>query len=116
MSNEPIQLSAEETKEIQGMMKENAKKAKMGGVRKKSKKAAPQKSKKKKSNVEADIESAYRQMKKILKVRTKSDLIEIIWTYGVQLREMQHALQVLLEENKELKGNEAVQESENEEK
>lgn len=53
---------------------------------------------------QAEIKKSFGNLKKLLKVKSKSELIEIIWTYGIQLQEMQRVAQMLFEENKELKG------------
>ena len=45
-----------------------------------------------------------RKLKKVLKLRSKSQLIDIVISYGSDLREMQAALKQLHEENKSLKG------------
>lgn len=79
-----IELTAEETKQINAMLNENAKSVEQ-------------------EEVEQSVDEHYRAMKKLLKVRTKSQLIEIIWSYGMNLREMQEVAKILLEENTELK-------------
>tara|TARA_R110002096_G_scaffold341568_1_gene534518 strand:+ start:92 stop:394 length:303 start_codon:yes stop_codon:yes gene_type:complete len=84
---EALKLSQEETQIINDMMEDNKEKAEQ----------------EKKQQVFDSVDQAYKHMKKLLKLKTKSQLIEIIWTYGLEARNMQHALQVMLEENKELK-------------
>lgn len=54
-------------------------------------------------DAQAEVKKAFEQMKKLLKPRSKHELIELIWTYGAQLQEMQRVAQMLLEENKQLK-------------
>lgn len=49
-----------------------------------------------------EVDDAYRAMKKLLKLRSKSELIEVVWTYGLQIKEMQHMLQLAIEDNKSL--------------
>jgi len=46
----------------------------------------------------------YRQLKKVLKLRSKSDLIKIVVQYASDLQECQAMLKQLYEENKKLKG------------
>lgn len=104
---EPIELSAEETKEINKMMKENAKNAKKY---KNAEKASDDK------QVRKEVQEAFNGMKRLLKSRSKSELIEIIWNYGANLQEMQRVAQILLEENKELKVQLGLEESEEQDK
>lgn len=49
-----------------------------------------------------EVDKAYRQMKKLLKLRSKSQLIEVVWQYGLQIKELQHMLQLAIEDNKKL--------------
>ena len=61
---------------------------------------------KQKKEFEEALESSkeiFRQLKKVLKLRSKSQLIGIVITYSDQLTEMQGMLKQLHEENKELK-------------
>ena len=88
-----ITLSEEESNEIVEMMKENQKGAP---------KQQPQTSKEVKKE-QKNVKQQYNQIKKLLKSRSKTELIELVWTYGVELNSMQHAAQILLEENKQLK-------------
>ncbi len=46
----------------------------------------------------------YRGLKKVLKLRSKGQLIDIVINYASDLQELQGICQQLLEENKELKG------------
>lgn len=64
--------------------------------------------KKKISKAEVDqelknVKEICKQLKKTLKVRTKSQLIEIIIAYSSDLQEMQNVAKQLFEENKALK-------------
>ena len=107
--SESIKLSEKESDEIAKMMQANQAE---GAYKSKGKGARRQKAKKPKqaplseeqAAAQSQAEDAYRQVKKLLKLRTKNELIEIVWSYGAQLQEMQHVAQLLLEENKELKG------------
>lgn len=94
------ELSLEESQEINEMMKDNASKSKL---KSKSKSRQPPKKSKARQKADLQVEEAYKSMKKILKLRSKKELIEIVWNYGVQLREFQNVCQQLLEENKALK-------------
>lgn len=46
----------------------------------------------------------YRRLKKILKGKSKSELINLVVTYASDLQEVRGMAQQLLEENKKLKG------------
>lgn len=87
-----IQLSEEETKEIEAMMADNVAKAESEET-KKTKSEEQLKA-------EAEMAAAFKKMKRALKVHSKSQLIEIIWQYGINISEMQQVSQILLEENK----------------
>lgn len=50
------------------------------------------------------FKSAFLQLKKVLKRRSKQELIVIVWTYANELTQLQYVAQQLLEENKKLKG------------
>lgn len=108
--SDAIELSEEESKEIEKMMEANKaegayKATGKGGRRVKAKKPKQNKNiSKEQLEAQGQAEDAYRQVKKLLKLRTKNELIEIVWSYGAQLQEMQHVAQLLLEENKQLKG------------
>jgi len=95
------ELSLEESQEINEMMKDNASKYKS---------RQPPKKTKARQKADLQVEEAYKSMKKILKLRSKKELIEIVWNYGVQLREFQNVCQQLLEENKALKSGETTNE------
>jgi len=82
--NNNLQLSEEETKIINEMMEDNKKTIEA-------------------EQAEKTVDECYKSMKKLLKMRSKTELIEVVWNYGIQLRSMQHALQVMLDENAELK-------------
>lgn len=88
--NDSRELSLEESQEINEMMKQNQRQSK------------PKKSAKR-IKADEEVDNAYKAMKKLLKMRTKSELIEIVWSYGVQLREFQEVCKQLLEENESLK-------------
>ena len=91
MTNNAIQLDEEETLEIQKMLSENEKQL-------------PTKKTEEQIKVEQASKEAFKELKRTLKARSKTELIELIWHYGIQLQQMQHISQILLEENKELKG------------
>lgn len=88
---EVITLSEEETKEIEKVLKERQKGAKQP-------KEDPKVVKAKK-----EARESFLHIKKVLKSYTKNQLIELVWTYGVEIHNMQNAAQVLFEENEELK-------------
>jgi len=98
-----VKLSASETADVEKVLKSRSQK---GSKEQKPKQSQRNKTSKPDEVVEAQAEAtrAYKAMKKLLKPRTKTELIELLWTYGIQLQQMQHACQVLIEENKELKG------------
>ena len=89
------ELSLEESQEINKMMEQN----------KNQSKTKVQKPKKSAKRIEADkeVDAAYKSMKKLLKLRSKKELIEVIWSYGIQLREFQEVCKQLLEENEAIK-------------
>ena len=82
-ANEPIELSAEETQIVKEMMEDNADKAAQ-------------------EQAEYGVKEAFRAMKKTLKTRSKSQLIDVIWQYASNLQEMQEVAKALLNDNKEL--------------
>ena len=88
-----IELSLEETKEIEQMMESN----KLNSEVQNNEEPEDIKIAKK------EMKKAFQEMKKILKLRSKGELIELVWTYGVQLQEMQRVAQQLFEENQKLK-------------
>ena len=95
-----IKLSEEETKEIEKVLIDNKKRADNSN---------PEVIKAKK-----EAREAFLGIKKLLKQRNKNELIEMIWNYGTEFQSLQHAAQVLFEENQELKkqlGVEDVEES-----
>lgn len=104
-----IQLSEQETADVVEVLK-----SRQSGSKKSPKnpykKSQRQKHNKKSSKpehvqqAEAEVKKAFNDMKKLLKNRSKHELIELIWSYGAQLQEMQFVAQQLLEENKQLKG------------
>ena len=53
-----------------------------------------------------ESKEACRQLKKVLKLRSKSELINLVIAYGSDLREQQMLNRVLLEENNILKSEE----------
>ena len=85
-----IQLTEEETKQINEMMADNAEQESVQELPINE-------------EAQAAIETAYKDMKKLLKRRSKNELVHVVWTYATQLQEMQRVAQILLEENKELK-------------
>jgi len=78
------ELSEEETDDIAAIMKSN-------------------KESKQQQAATEEVELQYGTLKRTLKAYSKSQLIEIIWAYGLQLQEIQSAATFLLEENKALK-------------
>ena len=54
--------------------------------------------------VKNDFQSTLRSLKKQLKTRSKSGLIRIIFEQSIQFHELQNISKQLLEENKQLKG------------
>lgn len=102
MSN--IKLSKSETQNIEQVMKSRSK----SKPQKPKSKSKPHRNRTSKPDevmeAQQTAQEAFSAMKKLLKPRSKSELIELVWTYGVQLQQLQHACQILLEENKELKG------------
>lgn len=107
--SESIKLDEQETADVVEVLKSRQKGAKRRPKNpyktktrneRKSKSSKPQEV----QDAEKEIKQAFDQMKKLLKPRSKHELIEIIWTYGAQLQEMQRVAQMLLEENKKLKG------------
>ena len=109
MSEESVKLSEEETNDVVEVLKSRQKGAKRNPKNPyKSKSRGERKSKSSKpqevQDAQAEVKKAFNEMKKLLKPRSKHELIELIWTYGAQLQEMQQVAQMLLEENKQLKG------------
>jgi len=51
-----------------------------------------------------EAQQAFNGIKKLLKLRTKSELINLVWNYSVQITDLQNISKQLLEENKTLKG------------
>ena len=107
--SERIKMDEQETADVVEVLKSRQKGAKRkpknpyktkSRSERKSKSSKPQEV----QNAQAEIKQAFDQMKKLLKPRSKHELIELIWTYGAQLQEMQRVAQMLLEENKKLKG------------
>ena len=83
-----IKLTEEESKIIEDMMKDNKANAAKDVVN----------NIETEEDLDAAILTAQRAMKKSLKMRTKSQLIEIIWQYAVNLSEMQNTAQELYED------------------
>lgn len=107
--SESIKLDQEETSNVVEVLKSRragSKKQPKNPYKKGTRKKDYSKSSKPKQvqDAQAEVQKAFNEMKKLLKPRSKHELIELIWTYGAQLQEMQTVAQMLLEENKELKG------------
>ena len=109
--NDSIKLDEQETADVVEVLRSRQKGAKRNPKNpyktKPRKKRDSNKKTSKPQEVEKaqeEIKQAFDQMKKLLKPRSKHELIELIWTYGAQLQEMQRVAQMLLEENKKLKG------------
>ena len=62
-----------------------------------------------------EMQKQFNMFKKRFKVRSKSELIAIIWEQGMEFRRLQEISQELYEENKQLKGEEPQKEENNEE-
>ena len=60
--------------------------------------------KEKKYLANKEAQQAFNGIKKLLKLRTKTELIELVWNYSVQITDLQNISKQLLEENKTLKG------------
>jgi hypothetical protein len=107
--SESIKLDEQETADVVEVLKSRqagSKKSPKNPYKKDQRQKNYNKSSKPKQvqDAQAEVKKAFNEMKKLLKPRSKHELIELIWTYGAQLQEMQFAAQQLLEENKKLKG------------
>lgn len=106
---ESVKLSEQETSDVVEVLKSHqpgARKAAKNPYKKQQRSKGRKKSSKPQEvqDAQAEVKKAFEQMKKLLKNRSKHELIELIWSYGAQLQEMQFVAQQLLEENKQLKG------------
>jgi len=50
-----------------------------------------------------EMQKQFNMFKKRFKMRSKSELVAILWTQGIEFRKLQEIAQELYEENKELK-------------
>lgn len=106
--SESVKLNKQETADVVEVLKSRqagSKKQPKNRYKKQQRQKDYKKSSKPKEvqDAQAAVKDAFNEMKKLLKPRSKHELIELIWTYGAQLQEMQRVAQMLLEENKELK-------------
>lgn len=96
--NKSKTLSLEESQEINRMMQDQEMKNNATEYVQKPKKPKSQK----RLKADQEVDAAYKAMKKVLKLRSKSELIEVLWANGLQMRQFQGALKQLLDENKAL--------------
>ena len=64
--------------------------------------AEPTELSKDEKEAQAAVDEAFRNVKKTLKGRSKSELIQILFNQGMQLRQLQTVAQELFEHNKQL--------------
>jgi predicted RNA-binding protein with PUA domain len=57
-----------------------------------------------KKKLQAEIQKQFNMFKKRFKVKSKSELVAIIWEQGIEFRKLQDIAQELYEENRALKG------------